>query len=547
MRTRSVARALVAVCALVAGVTAAAPAHAADWVTCVSTGSETARTVTVTVTDSTHRGVVLGAADGVFVVDGTQQEWEEPVQCPAWPVETIREVVVDIADGGLRIDTGKGSGYGPSADGHAYLPTKVNGTSPALTVEVHGGPGPDRISSRPNLMPGKAWSIDMDFESLSSYEFRSDVELDLGPRLVIHAGEGADEVRPSPGRPEGVFGGSDLAEPQSRDTVDFSQYPDGVYADLDWEADDGGEGDQVGGDFEVLRGGPGNDWLVGDNGRNDILGGEGDDTIAGRAGADFLWGMEGDDTLYGNDGEDIVYGGEGRNRLSGGAGIDELEGGPGSDALDGGTGDDAVFGRAGNDTILGGAAADGADHLLGGEGTDTVSYADRTTAVRIALDGQANDGARGEFDDVAEVEHAVGGAGDDVLTGDAGANRLIGGPGNDWLSGDTGADRLSGGPGTDRATYAGAPAAVTVRLDDVANDGASGEGDNVRSDVENITGTAFADTLYGSGAANRLDGGGGDDTLYARDTRRDTVLGGTGRDRARLDAVDVRSGVESLF
>lgn len=50
----------------------------------------------------------------------------------------------------------------------------------------------------------------------------------------------------------------------------------------------------------------------------------------------------------------------------------------------------------------------------------------------------------------AVIENAIGGGGDDMLTGNAAANRLEGGAGNDWIDGGDGADLLFGGDGDDR-------------------------------------------------------------------------------------------------
>src|SRR5213075_615176 len=102
---------------------------------------------------------------------------------------------------------------------------------------------------------------------------------------------------------------------------------------------------------------------------------------------------------------------------------------------------------------------------------------------------------------VPDVENVIGGSGDDTLIGSADANVLSGGFGDDTLDGGAGADVLNGGPGTaDLADYSGRAAAnpVTVTLDGVANDGGSGENDNVGTDVENIDGGAGDDTLIGS-------------------------------------------------
>ena len=57
-----------------------------------------------------------------------------------------------------------------------------------------------------------------------------------------------------------------------------------------------------------------------------------------------------------------------------------------------------------------------------------------------------------------------------------------------------------------------------------------------------------ADVLIGGAGVDKLDGGSGNDTIYSRDTRRETtVRGGTGSDRARTDRVDRTTSVERAF
>jgi Ca2+-binding RTX toxin-like protein len=103
------------------------------------------------------------------------------------------------------------------------------------------------------------------------------------------------------------------------------------------------------------------------------------------------------------------------------------------------------------------------------------------------------------------------------VSGGAGDDSIHGGPGYDNITGGPGADDMHGGGGAgDEVTYSGDAPAVTVTLDDVANDGAAGEGDNVHSDVEGAGGTDGDDTLIGNGAANSLYGVHGSDLLVGR-------------------------------
>ena len=194
----------------------------------------------------------------------------------------------------------------------------------------------------------------------------------------------------------------------------------------------------------------------------------------------------------------------------------------GPSVIDGGSGADELRGSYGTDEIDGGQ---GPDDLTGGPGEDTATYAKRGS-VSVDIDDQPDDGNTGDGpggarDNVrTDVENLTGGGGDDLLRGGVGDNRLTGGAGNDILDGGDGGDTMFGGSGTDRVTYATRAAGVTVDIDAVADDGsasdagAGGGRDNVRGDVENLSGGSGPDSLTGGGAANTLDGGAGPDTLF---------------------------------
>ena len=64
-----------------------------------------------------------------------------------------------------------------------------------------------------------------------------------------------------------------------------------------------------------------------------------------------------------------------------------------------------------------------------------------TTGVRVSLDNKANDGVRGEGDDV-RTSGVVGSPGPDVITGDARRNAITGSGGPDALSGGAGDDTI---------------------------------------------------------------------------------------------------------
>lgn len=131
-----------------------------------------------------------------------------------------------------------------------------------------------------------------------------------------------------------------------------------------------------------------------------------------------------------------------------------------------------------------------------------------------------------------------GGGGNDVIDGGSGNDVLTGGSGYDTLLGGAGNDTFNGGTETDTVSYADHTTAVTATIDGNANDGSSGEKDNVKTDVEvlqgssaadKLTGGTGSDTLLGGSGNDTLTGGGGNDTLTG-DAGADTLTGGTGTD-----------------
>lgn len=401
---------------------------------------------------------------------------------------------------------------------------------------------------------------------------------------VVHGGDGADTFRAS-----SAADGTDVWDSgnDAGDTVDYAARTAGVQLSKDGIANDGeaGEGDDIGtAPQDVLLGGAGADTLVGGSAADTLHGNGGNDAINGRGGNDTLYGDLGDDSVNGGSGNDDVQGAAGNDTLVGADGDDTLLGGDGNDTLIGSNGDDDEYGGLGNDRFVEGdtAGSNGSDLLRGDLGNDTVSYNGRTGAVTASLNGTFDDGAAYEQDNVStDVENLEGTAYSDRLTGSAVANRLSGLGGNDVLSGllgndvldggtgnDTflasstadGADSVVGGAGTDTFDYRARTAAVVVTLDGLANDGATSEADNLRTDVEIVYGGAGADRLTGSGLANRLyggngndvltgglgadylDGGAGNDWFYAKDGVKDTLVGGTGTDTLKsYDSTDVRS------
>jgi Ca2+-binding RTX toxin-like protein len=117
-------------------------------------------------------------------------------------------------------------------------------------------------------------------------------------------------------------------------------------------------------------------------------------------------------------------------------------------------------------------------------------------------------------------------AANSIQLGTPAADVLGGGAGNDILVGGAGADRLDGGAGVDTASYAAATAGVAVSL--AMGQGTAGEalGDRF-SNIENLEGSNFADTLVGDRTNNVLLGRGGNDTIIGG-WGNDILQGGSG-------------------
>ena len=130
------------------------------------------------------------------------------------------------------------------------------------------------------------------------------------------------------------------------------------------------------------------------------------------------------------------------------------------------------------------------------------------------------------------IENFVAGSGNDLVIGNAAANRLDGREGNDILNGGKGADSLDGGDGLDTASYADSPGRVVVRLHNTsAAKYGDAEGDTLTG-IENLVGSGHNDVLAGDGGDNRLEGGDGNDDLFGGPAGGDDVmLGGNGDDR----------------
>jgi Ca2+-binding RTX toxin-like protein len=305
-------------------------------------------------------------------------------------------------------------------------------------------------------------------------------------------------------------------------------------------------------------------------------------SVRGTAAVDSLTGTAHDENFFGLDGADTIDGGYGDDRLVGGPGIDSLNDGSGNDTYvwTKGDGNDIIYDSSSltteTDTLLLSnvtstdlqltrtqGSLDGKLQVISTGAIITLTnqfYSSGATTYGYGMERiQFSDGvvwtkaeilAKMAVNGTAAIDSLTGTAHNENFFGLAGNDTIDGGYGDDRIDGGAGADTINGSFGVDTMSYLTAAQAVTVNLAlttaQIGTVGADQVGDII-SNVENIEGSAFADTLTGNASVNiiwgglgndRIDGGAGNDMLYGGDgndffdvsTGQDTFDGGAGID-----------------
>jgi Ca2+-binding RTX toxin-like protein/alpha-tubulin suppressor-like RCC1 family protein len=203
-----------------------------------------------------------------------------------------------------------------------------------------------------------------------------------------------------------------------------------------------------------------------------------------------------------------------------------------------------IDGEAGNDTIQGGASWDAVEYdadpeegviygaivNLSASSITVAGVSGYAASVTVAAN-QARD-CSGDTDTLTSIEGVDGSDLNDYLAGSSDANWLHGGEGDDTLVGGAGDDYLDGGSGNDTVSYhyGVSGSGVSVSLAIATPQATGGSGSDTLIAIENLTGSAYTDTLAGDGGANVLNGAQGDDSLDGG-SGNDTLDGGEGNDR----------------
>jgi Ca2+-binding RTX toxin-like protein len=333
-----------------------------------------------------------------------------------------------------------------------------------------------------------------------------------------------------------------LTGSSASDTLDFSGASTAVTANLIQGTSNqklnGSTQDLTFSGFENVVGSANDDRFVASSAANDLKGGAGSDTVDYSNSAAVVVNLhtgEGRDNnaagdtynsienLIGGAGDDTFFASEAANSFTGNGGLNRvhyehstsgvtinLSTGQGSGGFATGDRYTTIQNATGsnlNDTFV---ANNQDNNFVGGNGTDTVSYENATSAITVNLLNNTGSGSDAQGDTYSSIENAVGGAGSDT-----------------FISG-TGANRFDGKGGSNTVSYAGSTA-VEVNLETGAASGGNAAGDTFVG-IQNLTGGDGADVLTGDGQANTLTGGAGDDTLMGG-AGDDTLMGGAGADR----------------
>ena len=283
------------------------------------------------------------------------------------------------------------------------------------------------------------------------------------------------------------------------------------------------------------------------NDQVNIYGSGAGDFITGSVTADTLLGNAGDDTLMGVNGNDYLIGGEGTDLLIGGAGDDhyrlidihQISQLPLRFAFD----TVSEFDQGGIDIV----ELYRVDQL----GRYTLpDFVENGIVFGTMQNGSLTSSTMGTFvltgNDLGNT--LTGNEDVNILSGLNGGDTLIGKGGNDILDGGRGADTLDGGNGNDTASYASAGAGVSVSLA-INGPQDTGFGTDTLLFIENLIGSAFADTLTGNDGGNNINGGAGADNISGGQGA-DILKGGGGADRisggAGIDSILGGTGNDTL-
>jgi Ca2+-binding RTX toxin-like protein len=445
-----------------------------------------------------------GAGDDQYIVDSVyDQVIEAPGEGIDWIVSSRSYTLPAQVENGRLSTNAAANLYGNALDNELVAGAGDN--------RLYGGTGSDTVS-----YAQAAGSVSVDLGIAAAQD-----TLGSGRDTLIHienliGSSFGDQLRGNAGwnRLDGGLGADTLIGGDGSDRYTVDHVGDEVH-ETNADAASGGR-DWV---YSRLT------WYtLGENVENGVVLLDGTAALFGNGLRNYILAGAGDNVLYGGGGVDVISYeraaagvrvdlsvasvqntvGSGWDRLShfedlrGSAFNDLLRGNASWNWLDGGLGADTLDGGLGSDTYV---VDDAGDVVIEAAGAAGITNADwvysRLASYQL-----------GEF-----IENgAIDTAGSADLSGNALDNILMSGLGD---------NRLDGGAGRDSASYLRAAAAVTVSL--LTNSSSGGSGNDSLTNIENLVGSGFDDTLIGDAGHNDIRGGAG----------ADIIRGGAGNDILR--------------
>ncbi|WP_417525604.1 pre-peptidase C-terminal domain-containing protein [Marinovum sp.] len=198
----------------------------------------------------------------------------------------------------------------------------------------------------------------------------------------------------------------------------------------------------------TMTGGDGADWIT-----LPATGGLGLAAIIGGTGVDMVSFSGLDTGVTVNLHSDLVQAGGSAPFAIVMSSIENVTGTSHDDVFYGSDRSEKVRGLGGRDLFHG---SDGErDTIDGGSSTDTISYINSSEGVSVSLLRGRGWGGDADGDRITDVENIIGSRHDDMIWGDALANRLEGQHGDDTIVGGGGDDYISAGLGTDVIVFSG--------------------------------------------------------------------------------------------
>lgn len=430
---------------------------------------------------------------------------------------------------------------------------------------------------------------------------------------TITGGAGADKIYGGAGN-DVIYGNQDndtIYAEAGNDTIYGGQGDDALYGGIGDDFFEGGLGNDIlngGTGFNTVSYAMAPAAVAVNLGAGTATGGAGTDTLFS---IQNVTGSGFSDTILGSGENNILIGGQGSDSLSGGEGDDTLDGGVGGEAVvqitvnhpDIAKPQAQVISSMASAVVLNTAAGGDFDLVANGNIANATSiphatinavasggvfeyYAVQVAAgARVIFDIDANsfdsviqlvasDGSvLTENDDSSDpggtatasaIDYTFATAGTyylrvqdyDIPTGPAAGSSYTLHISSTSASVDyTGAtelqpDTLDGGAGIDTASYASATSGVNVSLQVTATQDTGGGGLDRLTAIENLSGSAFGDTLTGDAGVNVLSGGLGNDTLNGG-LGADTLNGDDGDDslygNQDNDVLNGGAGTDTLY